>query len=72
MDLDLAFKKLIMKQANYQSGNLGLNLLISRLQSRYASKPTQEELENSLQEMRAYFAKYDSILQKDIEMLKKL
>ncbi|NLO89247.1 MAG: hypothetical protein GX088_02815 [Clostridia bacterium] len=72
MDLDLVFKKLIKKQVNYQSDNLGLNLLITRLRSKYAKKPTPDELENCLQEMKAFFSKYSSILQKDIEMLKRL
>ena len=50
MDLDLIFKKLIQKQITYQSDNLGLNLLISRLQLRYSNNRTEEELERCLQD----------------------
>jgi len=36
MQLDLKFEKLIKGQAEYKSANLGLNLLISRLQRKYS------------------------------------
>jgi len=72
MGLDFVFKKLIKKQVTYQSGNLGLNLLITRLQGKYSSNQTEEELNRCLQEMQAFFTKYSSIMQKDIEELKKL
>ncbi|HHW30814.1 MAG TPA: hypothetical protein GXX20_03940 [Clostridiaceae bacterium] len=72
MELDQKFEKLIKKQAKYQSANLGLNLLISRLQRKYSINPSTEELNNCLQEMKAFFEKFSSILGKDIEALKKL
>jgi len=72
MELDLVFKKLIKKQVPYQSANLGMNLLITRLQGRYSGNPTAEELERCVQEMKAFIAKYSSIMQKDLEALKKL
>lgn len=70
MNLDLIFEKLIKKQAKYESSNLGLNLLISRLQRKYSAN--QAELNECLQEMKAFFDKYASIMGKDIEALKKL
>lgn len=72
MELDLIFKKLIKKQISYKSDNLGLNLLISRLQRKYSMNHTPEELNLCLQEMKAFFDKYSSIMKKDIERLKKL
>jgi len=70
--LDLVFEKLIKKEIKYQSSVLGLNLLISRLQGKYSFKPTPEMLKQCMQEMKAFFGKYASILGKDVEALKKL
>ncbi|SHI89537.1 hypothetical protein SAMN02745176_01728 [Lutispora thermophila DSM 19022] len=72
MDLDLTFEKLIKKQAKYESTVLGLNLLISRLQKKYSINQSPEELQICLQEMKAFFEKFGSILEKDMEALKKL
>lgn len=72
MELDIIFKKLITKQAEHRSANLGLNLLISRLQRVYSLNQTTEELDRCMQEMNAFFTKYNTIMQKDIEELKKL
>lgn len=72
MELDLQFEKLIKKQSKYESTNLGLNLLISRLQRKYSANPSPEELNKCLQEMKAFFEKFASILGKDIEALKRL
>jgi len=51
MELDSKFEKLIKKQAEYKSSNLGLNLLISRLQRKYSFNQTPEELEKCLCEL---------------------
>ena len=72
MELDLKLEDLIKKEAKYESTNLGLNLLISRLQRKYSVNPTPEELNNCLQEMKAFFEKYSLIMAKDLEALKKL
>ena len=72
MELDLKFEKLIKKQAKYESTVLGLNLLIARLQRRYSVNQSPEELNKCLQEMRAFFEKFASILGEDIEALKRL
>jgi len=72
MELDLVFEKLIKAKVNYKSDNLSLNLLITRLQRKYSANQVSEELNNCLQEMRAFFKKYSLILGKDIEALKKL
>lgn len=72
MDLDPKFEKLIKKQAAYKSDNLGLNLLISKLQKNYSANQSREELGKCLDEMRAFFKKYNSILGRDIEALGKL
>ncbi len=72
LDLDIIFEKLIKGQAKYESANLGFNLLISRLQRKYTSNQTPAELKNCMQEMKAYFEKYASVMAKDVEALKKL
>lgn len=72
MELDLKLQKLVKKEAEYKSGNLGFNLLISRLQRRYSINPSQAELDNCLQEIKAFFEKYVSIMKNDIEAIKNL
>jgi len=72
MELDLKFEKIITKQVKYETTNLGLNMLIARLQRKYAANQSPEELNTCRQEMKAFFEKYASILAKDIETLKKL
>jgi len=68
-ELDAIFIKLIKKEKNYKSDNLGLNLLISRLQGKYSKNPKDEELDNCLKEIKAFFSKYDRIMQNDIKKL---
>ena len=72
MELDLKFEALIKSQAKYESANLGLNLLISRLQRKYSANQTSAELGNCVQEMKTFFERYASIVGKDVEALKKL
>ena len=54
MELDLKFEALIKSQAKYESANLGLNLLISRLQRKYSANQTSAELGNCVQEMKTF------------------
>lgn len=72
MNLDSKFEKLIKNQVEYKSTSLALNLLISRLQRKYSANPSPTQLNDCLQEMNSFFQKYASIMQKDIEALKKL
>jgi len=72
MELDLQFEKIIRKQVKYESAILGLNLLISRLQRKYSLNESPEELSKCVDEMKAFFAKYASILEKDMEALQRL
>ncbi len=72
MELDVNLEKLIKNQAKYESTNLGLNLLIARLQRKYSINQSPEELNNCLQEMKVFFEKYSGIMAKDIEKLKVL
>jgi len=70
--LNSKFEKLIRGQITYKSNNLGLNLLISRLQRKYTANQADEVLNNCLKEMDAFFEKYQSVLTKDVESLKNL
>lgn len=72
MNLDRQFQQLIEGEIKYQSANLSLNLLISRLQRKYSSSQTPAEMQQCLQEMKAFFEKYASIVAKDAEALSKL
>lgn len=72
MNLDLKFEQLIKGELKYKSANLALNLLISRLQRKYAAKETPEELNSCLQEMKAFIEKYSTIMAQEIESIKKL
>lgn len=72
MDLELKFEKLVKGQMAYKSANLGCNLLIARLQRKYAESSSDEVLNVCLQEMKTYFEKYKTISAKDIEEIAKL
>lgn len=72
MNLDRQFQQIIKGQLKYQSANLSLNLLISRLQKRYTANQTSGELQQCVQEMKAFFEKYASIVSQDVEALSKL
>jgi len=72
VNLDSKFEQLIKGELKYKSANLALNLLISRLQRKYAANKTPAELRNCLDEMKAFIEKYSSIMTKDIEEIKKL
>jgi hypothetical protein len=72
MELDFKLQKLVKKEAEYKSANLGLNLLISRLQRRYSLNPSQAELDTCLHEIKAFLEKYASIMKNDVEAIEKL
>jgi len=72
VNLDLKFEQLIKGELTYKSANLALNLLISRLQRKYAASKAPEELRNCLQEMKAFTEKYNSLMTQDIDAIKNL
>lgn len=71
-DLDLKLQKIIEGKIQYKSDNLGLNLLISRLQRKYTAKNTPDELNVCVQEMNTFLEKYKAITAKDITAIEKL
>ncbi|NLX91639.1 MAG: hypothetical protein GXZ07_08660 [Firmicutes bacterium] len=71
-DLNVQLEKLIKGQAKYQSKNLGLNLIISRVQRKYAANQKPSELLSCLEEIKAFLKKYSAIMANDVEALKKL
>ena len=70
--LNPIFERLIKGEVKYQSANLGFNLLISRLQKKFSNLQTGDVLESCLAEMHAFCEKYQKIVAKDVELLKKL
>lgn len=74
MDLILSQKleKLVRGQAAFTSHNIGFNLLVSRLQKRYAEDSSSASLKGCVQEIDAFCEKYKSIMAQETEMLKKL
>jgi len=72
MGLDFKLQKLVKRDVEYKSANLGLNLLISRLQRRYSTNPSQTELDSCVKEIKAFLERYASIMKNDIEAMKKL
>jgi hypothetical protein len=72
VNLDHNLEQLIMGKLRYQSSNLGLNLLISRLQKKYTAGQNSAELGDCLQEMNAFFDKYKQIMVKDVEAIQNL
>mgnify|MGYP000884517581 CR=1 FL=1 len=72
MNLDTKFEKLVKGQAQYKSSNLGCNLLISRLQRKFSDNCSQEVLKGCIQEMNAFFTKYQNVTKNDIDEISKL
>ena len=70
VNLDHNLEQIIMGKLKYQSANLGLNLLISRLQKKYSSSAS--ELGNCLMEMKAFFDKYKLIMGQELETIQNL
>ncbi len=71
-DLKQTFEKLIKSEVKYQSSNFGFNLLISRLQRKYSSNASMAELNNCLQEMNEFCERYEPIMSKDIDAMRKI
>lgn len=71
-NLDRNLEHLIMGDLKYQSSNLGLNLLISRLQKKYKVNRTSEELDKCLTEMKAFFDKYKMIMANEVVAIQNL
>lgn len=72
LELDSKFEQLVKGKIAYKSGNLGCNLLITRLQKKYEVNQSPSELKNCLLEMNAFFEKYAAVMKKDIEAIKNL
>ena len=70
--LNHKIEKLIRGQAAYSSKNLGFNLLVSRMQKKYASNAASAELNCCLKEMNQFLEKYSNIMAEDIEAIKKI
>lgn len=70
--LEAQFEKIISGQKNYQSANLGLNLLITRLKKKYELNKTTDEMKSCIQEMNQFFQKYKKVVADDIEKIKAL
>jgi hypothetical protein len=70
--LNQKLEKLIKGQAVYTSKNLGFNLLISRMQKKYAANAVNAEMNSCLKEVNQFLEKYRSILTEDIEAIKKI
>ena len=72
LNLETQFIKIIKKEVTYQSKSMAFNLLITRLQKKYAAEQTEEVLYASILEMKDFFAKYSSLLQKELDTIKKI
>lgn len=72
MELDSKFERLVKGELQYKSANLGCNLLISRLQRKYANESTNEVLKDCIQEMNTFFTKYKNITVTDVQNITNL
>jgi len=71
-NLDEKFEKIVKRKVMYQSGSMGFNLLITRMQKRYSANPTEEVLKGAIKEMHDFYEKYRSILTKELEIFKRM
>lgn len=65
-------EKIIQGKLQYKSDLLGNNLLISRLQRKYAAESTPLVLQECVKEFNAFFEKYKSVSKKDIDAIQRL
>lgn len=65
-------EKIVQGKLQYKSDLLGNNLLISRLQRKYAADRTPQVLQECVREFNAFFEKYKQVSQKDIDAIQKL
>ncbi len=65
-------EKIVQGKLQYKSDLLGNNLLIARLQRKYASDSTPKVLQECVSEFVAFFEKYEKVSAKDIDAIGKL
>lgn len=65
-------EKIVQGKLQYKSDLLGNNLLISRLQRKYAAESTPQVLQECIREAIAFFEKFKQVSQKDIDAIQKL
>ncbi|MCL2604423.1 MAG: hypothetical protein FWD90_08085 [Defluviitaleaceae bacterium] len=57
---------------NHKFTQLGLSMMITRLQRLYAGDPSQEVLQKSMDEINTFIDKFKSIVVKDYEIISQL
>lgn len=65
-------EKIVQGKLQYKSDLLGNNLLISRLQRKYAAESTPAVLQECVKEFIAFFEKFEKVSAKDIDAIQKL
>lgn len=65
-------EKIVQGKLQYKSDLLGNNLLISRLQRKYATESTPQVLQECVKEFIAFFEKFKKVSEKDIDAIQKL
>lgn len=70
--LDQKLEQLITGEKQYHSSNLGLNLLISRLQKKYAGSGSKSDLSECMEEMKVFFDKYQRIMAQEMTAIENL
>ena len=70
--LQQKFEKLVAGHTSFSSHNLGFNLLVSRLQKKYASNQSPTEMKSCILEIDVFCTKYKSIMAAELETIKKL
>jgi hypothetical protein len=70
--IDSNFRKIITGSISYNSSQLAMGLLITRLKSKYSKNPCEDALNECMSEVNAFIEKYQRVMTEEIEKISKL
>jgi len=71
MKVTLLQTEMLLKY-NFRFSMLGFSMLITRLKGFYATNPSKEVLETSMEEINTFLAKFKNIMKDDCEIINKI
>lgn len=69
-NLDSRFSEIITNKKQYTFSVFALNLMFTRLKSRYSAEPTDSVMKECLSEVNTFIVKFEKILVNDLAQLK--
>ena len=62
----------MLLKSNFRFSMLGFSMLVTRLKGLYATNPSKEVIETSMEEINAFLAKFKNIMKDDCEIIEKI